>query len=88
MIGALIVLAGVVVIQQLILIKGVYKMSAATDAYNAAVTKLTTDVNALTAAVTAGNQAAVDAFANAATAQINTIDAAVVAATPAPPAGA
>ena len=59
-------------------------MSAATDAYNASVSKLTADVNTLITASQGGSQAAVDAFATAATAQINTIDAAVVAATPVP----
>ena len=71
-----------------ILIRGVCNMSAATDAFATSVAKLTTDVDALIKAVTGGTAAAVDAFATAAKAQIDTIDASVVAATPPPPAPA
>ena len=51
------------------------------DALNAAIAKLQADVATLIASKTQTNQAAIDA----ATAAVNTVDASVVAATPAPP---
>jgi outer membrane murein-binding lipoprotein Lpp len=55
-------------------------MSAAVDAYNAAVDKLVTDANALIS----GAGVAKDTFATAATAQIDAIDQGITSATPIP----
>ena len=62
-------------------------MSQATDQFNAALTKLTTDVAALVAQGTTGQQAAVDAFATSATVQVQAADNAVVAELTPTPAG-
>jgi len=62
-------------------------MSQATDQFNAALAKLTTDVQALVAQGTTGQQAAVDAFATSATVQVQAADNAVVAALTPTPAG-
>lgn len=61
------------------------RMSAATDGFTAAVSKLQTDVAALVSQGSSGTQAAVDAFATQATVQVQAIDNSVVAAL-APPA--
>lgn len=61
------------------------KMSAATDQLTAALGQLQTDVTALVAQGSAGNQAAVDALAQQTTIAVQSIDASVKAAlTPAP----
>lgn len=70
---------------QILILKEIIKMSQATDAFAAAVTKLGSDVAALVAQGSSGTQAAVDAFATQATVQVQAIDAQVLAASPAAP---
>ena len=72
---------------QLIQTWRIIKMSQATDQFNAALTKLTTDVAALVAQGATGQQAAVDAFATQATVTVQQADNAVVAALTPPAVG-
>ena len=71
----------IVVVSILYLLRRDRKMAEDFTALNAAIAKLQADVATLIASKTQTNQAQIDA----ATAAVNTVDASVVAATPAPP---